>query len=474
MVDYGTHRSFWFTELPDLASSPALSGKQRADVVVIGGGFAGLATAINLRQLAPSIRVTLLEAEHIGFGASGRNSGYVWPRVTTYGYLKHLFGLSRTREVYSYAARSCRYVEELISEFSLDSEYRKPGAICAAIEPRYAAEMRAQLSFLRDLGGVRELREMTRHEVRAEIDSPMLHEGFFDPDIGYIQPAKHARGLKRVALGLGVVIHEMSPAIGISCGPHRVEITTPGGQLVADRIVLATNAYTNSLIGLNELGVRRHQYPGYVHCEITDVLSERSWQVSGWRAACGLITAGPITHFMHRTSDSRIHWGCDVYFDIPRPAQMGPEYLPDYSKIMGQHLDQYFPALAPVRPVHQWGGPVALTPDGLPHLGFVKSERVLLAAGCNGNGVAMAHLNGRTAAELLLGKQTEATTAWFVKRRPWRWPGRLVAFLSLDLLTRCLRFSARRRLATCATPFHPPYSPLPDSSRQGARHQSEL
>jgi glycine/D-amino acid oxidase-like deaminating enzyme len=454
-VNCATHRSFWHSELSesDWSSCIPFSGNSKADVVIVGGGFTGLSTAINLMQKNAGANVLLLESDFVGYGASGRNSGYVWPNFSTYVYMMRLFGFEKTRAAYRYAAEACDYVADLVQEHGIECHYRKPGTVQAALGASFEDAMEADLALRQRLSGTVEVERLDADAISKKIGTRIASAGWFDPNVAFVQPARLALGLKQVARDLGAKIYEASPAIFFQREQRGVTITTPRGNIHADRVVIATNAYTGFLKGLPELRLNKHQHPMYVHSEITAPLPESTWSAMGWNSSAGFITHGPVNHFMHRTKDGRIHWGCDAFLDVPRRGARGLNFRVGYSNTMSQHLQQFFPGINGLEGVQQWGGPVSITADGVFHLSFLKDERVLISVGCNGNGVATAHLNGKTVAELLNGETTERTETWFVSRRPVKWPGPLAASLGLRLLSAVIRRQTNSRIKRSNIPF---------------------
>jgi len=274
---------FWSDDCEPTGGRPALSGRIRADVVIVGGGFTGLSAAINLRQQDSGLSVVLLEQDAVGFGASGRNSGWVWPNLTSYDYIHVHRGLAVLRESYQYARRACDYVQELVQTHALDSDYRVTGLLRPSVGPAWEPDRLAYAEFCDKLGRGDQIREMDENEVANEIKSPLFHRGLWDKELALIQPLKHARSLAKLAESLGVAIYEHSPVMRVDEAADRVIATARGGEVVADRALVATNAWTHLFAGGACGGPMEHERPVFVYNVMSEILSGTQWDQLGWR-----------------------------------------------------------------------------------------------------------------------------------------------------------------------------------------------
>ena len=213
-------KSFWLDTYGPYRPNPPLRGDRRVDVAVVGGGFTGLMTAYHLRREQPGLRVAVLEAELIGYGASGRNGGFsmtlfgLEPAVT-----KLLFGAQRTAEAHRYMERAVEHVDALVREHDLQSDYWRPGFLRVATTPAYVRRIQRDLKILSDLG-ICGIEWMEADAVRAEVDSPLFLGAWWEPRCGLLNPAKHVRELKRIAREAGAQMYERTPVTEIG-GPRR-------------------------------------------------------------------------------------------------------------------------------------------------------------------------------------------------------------------------------------------------------------
>lgn len=440
------HHSFWSEDYGSYAPSQPLQADIRADVAIIGGGFTGLSAAINLKQLDAAMKVVVIEQEAIGFGASGRNSGWVWPNLATYKEILAQHGVETLRETYQYAKRAYSYVGELVKKHNLDSDYRETGLLRPSVSRAYEADRLAYIEFCDRLGRSDQVSEMNETEVQAVIRSPLFHKALWDKELALIQPVKHARALAGLARALGVLVFEQTPAITFVEECAGVMVSTPRGKVIADRLVLATNGYTHLLRGTQAKSLRRHQRPVFAYNTISRPLTEAEWASVGWNSRCAVYSFGPASHFGNPTTDGRIHWCSDRFVGIPYGEDMSGEYLPNYNATLKAQTPIFFPGLADLDLTHHWGGPVSVTMDRVFHVGLLPgSDRIYLSVGCNGNGVSLTHLNGRILAELLTDQRSELCDLWFVNRKPKLWPHPLLAVTAMRVVAGQEMNTARRR-----------------------------
>jgi glycine/D-amino acid oxidase-like deaminating enzyme len=414
MKDY-SDKSFWLATYGPYSPSPALQGDLKVDVAIIGGGFTGLATAYNLRKDAPGLQVAVLEAEVVGFGASGRNGGFsmtlfgLEPAVT-----KALFGHQRTVEAHRYMERAVDYVDALVKEHGMQSEYWFPGFLRAATTPGYVKRIQHDLEILTSMG-ISGIEWIDAAKICTEVNSPRFLGGWWEPRSGLMNPARHARELKRVALESGAQVYEETPVSEIQRG-EKFTLVTPGGKVAADKVVFATNAYSHLIPQL-----RFKQVPAFTHMVVTEPLTRARLEPIGWINRQGIEDARNLVHYFRLTYDNRLAIG---------GSDVSIAYGRDMDRDLNAHtFDQLekdvvwlFPSLEGVRFTHRWGGPVSVPIDLAPAIGHIGDRRAIYSLGCVGHGVSMTHLNGRTLADLLLERKTDLTDVWFVDRRMIPWP----------------------------------------------------
>ena len=429
--DY-TQLSFWLATYGPYTPTPPLEGDETFDVAVIGGGFTGLSTAYHLRKLQPGLRVAALEGEVVGYGASGRNGGFsmtlfgLEPAVT-----KSLFGHQRTVEAHRYMERAVDYVDALVKEHNIQSDYTFPGFLRAATTPGYVKRIQHDLEILTSLG-VTGIEWIDADRLRGEVDSPLFLGGWWEPRSGLLNPARHVRELKRIAQAAGAQVYENTPVVEIKRGA-KFTLVTPRGRLTADKIVLATNAYSHLIPQL-----RSRQVPAFTHMVVTEPLTPAQLGQIGWRNRQGIEDARNLVHYFRLTADNRIAMGgSDVTITYGR--NMERDLNPQTFATLEQDVQLIFPQLRGIKFTHRWGGPVSVPMDMAPAIGTIGDARALYSLGCVGHGVSMTQLNGATLADLVLERKTDLTDIWFVNRNTIPWPPEPLRYIASQAIRGYLR-----------------------------------
>ena len=434
MEDY-REKSFWLSEL-DLQPGDAVDGRIDCDVAIVGGGFTGVSAAYFLKQLDPSMDVVVLEKDLVGYGASGRNAGF---SMTLFGFSMQMtrlrFGKDQAVEAHRYMNEAVSLVQQLVEEHDIDCDYEHNGFMRIATSERYVRRIKKELEFAAKMG-IDDMEWMSAEEVAEQVQSPVFRGAAYEPHAALLNPAKLIRGLKDVAEAEGADIYEGSPVTEIDVD-NGVVLTTPGGEVHADRAVLATNAYTH-LLPL----ARSKQAPAFTHIILTEPLSDEHFDKIGWENRQGLEDARNMIHYFRLTDDNRLLiGGSDV--KIPFGDEMGLDHDEEVFGQLKEGLDFLFPALSDLEIEHRWGGPVSVTLDMAPAIGEVKGGRLLYSVGCTGHGVSLTHLNGKTLAELITGKTTERTETFFVNRWVPPWPPEPLRFVATQTVRNALRFQDR-------------------------------
>jgi glycine/D-amino acid oxidase-like deaminating enzyme len=414
MKDY-SDTSFWLATYGPYTPNPPLEGEIRVDVAVIGGGFTGLSTAYHIKKDSPGMEVAVLEAEVIGFGASGRNGGFsmtlfgLEPAVT-----KALFGQERTVEAHRYMERAVDYVDDLVREHDIQSDYEFSGFLRAATTPGYVKRIKHDLEILVSMG-ITGIDWIEADEIREQVNSPLFLGGWWEPRCGLMNPAKQARELKRIVQASGAQVYENTPVTEVR-RDDRFKLKTPKGTLDAEKIVFATNAYSHLIPHL-----RRKQVPAFTHMVVTEPLAGRQLATIGWQNRQGLEDARNLVHYFRLTADNRIAMGgsdVSLAFGGDMQRDMNERIFAD----LEGDVVKLFPNLEGIRFTHRWGGPVSVTVDMAPAIGYLGDKRAVYSLGCVGHGVSMTHLNGWTLADMILERQSDLTSVWFVNRRTLPWP----------------------------------------------------
>jgi glycine/D-amino acid oxidase-like deaminating enzyme len=429
-------KSFWLATYGPYAPNPPPRGDLTADVAIVGGGFTGLSTAYHLRRSDPGLRVVVLESEVVGYGASGRNGGF---SMTLFGFepsvTKLLFGQQRTLEAHRYMERAVDDVDHLVREHEMQSDYWFPGFLRVATTPAYARRIQRDLDLLTRMG-IQGIEWIDAARLRAEVDSPLFLGAWWEPRCGLLNPAKHVRELKRVAEQAGAEVYEHAPVNEIRRGV-RFELRTPTATVRAEKIVLATNAYAHLMPE-----TRSKQAPVFTHMVVTEPLTPAQLDSIGWKNRQGIEDARNLVHYFRLTADNRLAMGgSDVTLAYGRGMQhdLAARVFGDLER----DVVRIFPGLREVRFTHRWGGPVSVPTLLVPEIGQIGDERAYYSIGCIGHGVSLTHLNGRTLADLVLGRRSDLTDIWFVNRRALPWPPEPLRFLLSHAIRGCFRLEDR-------------------------------
>lgn len=408
-------KGLWHATYGEYEPGPPLRGSVDADVAIVGGGFTGMATAYYLLKEDPSLKVAVLEQEVVGYGASGRNGSFA---MTVVGLgldlLAKIKGRDRAIQAQRYLERAVDTVGELVVAEDLDCDYIRPGFLRMATTPAYVEKIRHEIEFAHSLG-IEGIEWLDRDEARARVSSDHYLGAWWEPRMALVNPLKLVREMKRVVTGLGAEVYEHTPVGSIERN-GRILLKTPGGTVNAEKMVLATNAYSHLLPGTG-----RKQVPAWTYVVATEPLSEEQLGPIGWDGFEGVEDARNLIHYYRRTPDDRLLMGGGpVGFGFGR--SMDHDANPAAWRHLEEHIVDLFPSLAGARIEHRWGGPFSVTTDLTPALGYLGDSRSVYSVGCIGHGVAMTHLNGQVIRDLLLERHTELTDHFFVNRRVIPWP----------------------------------------------------
>ncbi len=401
--------NFWLDGLPPYQESPALSGCVRADVAIVGAGFAGISTAYHLKKAAPGLRVIVLEGEFVGFGASGRNAGFA---MTLFGLNLEItalrFGRQNALAARRFMEKAVSRVSELVAEHSIAADLVKGGLLAVATNKTQAARLQNELDLCGKLG-IEGVRWLSALETRREVNSATFLGAKFDPCCALINPAKFARGFKSAAESLGVEFHERSPVLNIRSGKE-ITLELAHGKVTASKIVLATNAYSQRFALL-----RRKALPVHTYIALTRPLKAHELAAIGWKNRQRIEHNRNLVHYYRLTADNRLLMGGGAAL-YHYGGGLGQDQNAATLDRLKTHIARTFPALSDIEITHHWGGPISGTLDLAPALGASRDGRILYALGCIGHGVALMTLAGQVLGDLALERKSEWTELFFVNR----------------------------------------------------------
>ncbi len=431
--------SLWLAEYGPYESNPPLQGDLTVDVAIVGGGFLGMATSLALNRAQPGLRVAVLEHEVIGYGASGRNGSFAMTVIGLgLGTTAMLKGKQFVKEAHHYMERAVDGLEALIKDNGLDCDYIRPGFLRMATAPGYVKRIQHDIELVQSLG-IEGITWLDREAARAKVNSERYLGGLWEPRLGLMNPAKLVREEKRLALERGIQVYEHTPVIeirragAVEQGPT-FTLLTPGGRVRADKLVLATNAYSHLIPQLHS-----KQMPAWTYMIATEPLAARHFDELRWAERNGVEDARNLIHYYRVTPDNRL-----VIGGGPVGLSFGTDMAVDSSETAWQHLEAHmrwlFPVLRGVQVTHRWGGPFSVTLDLVPALGYLGDHCAAYSLGCIGHGVSMTHQNALTLVDLLFERETENTACPFVNRSVIPWPGEPLRFVAAQGIRSYLRF----------------------------------
>jgi glycine/D-amino acid oxidase-like deaminating enzyme len=410
-ADY-EEKSFWLATAGPYSEEPPLDAEIEADVAVVGGGFCGLSSAYYLKRANPSLDVVLLEDKVIGYGASGRNAGFA---MTLMGLTMEMtalrFGKERAREAYEFGHRAVDHVGQMVDAHGIDCDYEKPGLLTVATNEAQAKRLQHEIRLAEEIG-VDSFSWIDGAEMRAKVDSPTYMGARWEAQCALINPAKLARGMKRVAMDAGVSIFERTPVAGIRPGKERVTLMTDRADVRASKVVLATNAFSAAMPQL-----RSKQLPVYTYIVLTEPLHDARLGAIGWAGRQGIEDARNLIHYYRLTADNRLLFGgSDAMYYYGN--KLNRDSNAKVFRQLKNDIGRTFPGLKGTRIEYKWGGPVSVPLDFFPSIGYLGDDRrIVFSLGCVGHGVALMNFAGQIVRDLVLEDQTELTDLFFVNRR---------------------------------------------------------
>lgn len=417
----------------------ALTADTRCDLLVIGGGFSGLWTALLAKQRNPERDVVLIEAGRIADGASGRNGGFVSPSLT-HGTAN---GADRwpgeIAELVRLGHENLAGIEETVRAFGIDCGFRRADEITVAVEDHQVLDLHRRAELARDLGEPVEV--LGASATRALINSESYLGAMVEPGIALVDPARLAWGLLEACRSAGVRVFEGTPIADLSLDGAMMSAATGSARVTATRIALATNAYPPLL-----RRVRRYVVPVYDYVLMTEPLTSDQWAAIGWSGRQGLSDAGNQFHYYRPTDDGRILWGgYDAIYH--RGNGFGPEYDVDHEAFarLAEHFFQTFPVLEGLSFTHGWGGAIDTCSRFSPFWGTAHGGRTAYVAGYTGLGVGSSRFGAEVMLDLLDGLATERTSLEMVRHRPIPFPPEPVRSIGINWTTRALAKADREQ-----------------------------
>ena len=431
--------SFWYADLGGLPHRrPPLDGDTTVDVCIIGAGYTGLWSAWYLKQADPSLRILIVEKEFAGFGASGRNGGWLTGGFA-WSHEKYL-STGTPDGVRAMVQAMNGTVDEVIRVAGLegiDADIRRTDELMVAVTPAQMARVTKEVAHRQHWGeGTDRVFAIGAEAARARVNIPGLLGGMVVTGVARIQPAKLVRGLAAAVERRGVTIAEGTAVTGIAPG----RVTTDRGTVTAPVILRATEGFTATLPGL-----KREWLPLNSAQIVTEPLPPELWDKIGWQGHEILGDFANAYCYCQRTREGRITVGARGV-----PYRMGSATdtngRPDAETIrrLTAILHRHFPDTRALRIDHAWCGVLGVPRDWCATVGFDRSTGIGWAGGYVGVGVSTSNLSGRTLADLVTGRDSDLVTLPWVGRRVRKWEPEPARWLGVTGMYALLNAADRR------------------------------
>ena len=379
-------RSYYAATANDPARFPVLRGGMDADVCVVGGGFSGLSTAIFLADRGA--KVVLLEANRIGWGASGRNGGQIQGGLQGDARLQAQLGEAGRRLVADVWYRGHEIIQERIKRFAIACDY-KLGYLEAAAKPAHVEAQKLWLDGFARLHPKHQWRILTKAETADTLGTDVYAGGLFDGRSAHCHPLNLCLGEARAAVALGVSIYEQSPVLDIQHGPKPV-VLTANGRVTCDQVVLAGNAYHQ----LEQRQLSGRLFPAGTYIIATEPLPEATARRINALDA-GVSDSRLVLDYYRLTADRRLLFGGLCNYSNREPRSIAASLRPKLARI--------WPDLAKIHIDYEWGGQIGIVISRVPLIGRTASN-VFYLQGYSGHGVNVTHIASEIVADAMAGR----------------------------------------------------------------------
>lgn len=426
-----THPSYWFKqalEIEQPETAKPLQQNIQADVAIVGGGYTGLWTAIMIKQQSPEKQVVVIEKGLCGSGASGANGGCMLTWSTKFPTLKRLFGEEHAAWLVKESEQAVLEIDDFCQQHNIDAQLSLKGVYYTATNHAQTGGMQPVVDELKRLE-VNSWRHCQTEELRANAGSPRNIEGFHSPVAASVQPALLARGLRRVAIELGVEIYENTPMTRLDYGKPAI-VCTPKGNVQAQQVVLALNAWMVEQFKQFKSSIVVVSSDMVITKPLGDALSQ-----SGWQAGSSVLDSRIFVHYYRDTPDGRLMLGKGGnQFSFNNQVNAMFNKPTRYQDLLRKSFDKLFPRLKGAEFAYSWTGGSDRSATGFPFFGELDNQsNIFYGFGYSGNGVAQTRMGGKILSSLVLGIENEWTKSGLAKGplghfppEPFRWTGAMM------------------------------------------------
>lgn len=429
--------SFWFSQIPKIPKRNRLTKDLETDVAIIGAGFTGLWTAYYLKKFSPLTSVVIVEKNHVGFGASGRNGGWCSALfATSLEKLAKNSSREKAREQYLEMVKTLDEIEAVLKSEKIEADWQRGGTVSLARDQNQLKKAAAEVNHFREWGFDDEyLQLLNKVEASDLLNASKVYGGTFTPHCSAINPAKLVLGLASVVEKLGVEIYENSPAEEIT--PHQIK--SENFKIKSKYVVRATEGYTPTFNNH-----RRDLIPVYSLMIATEPLPEEVIKSIGLKNRTTFADFRNTIIYGQRTIDNRIAFG-----GRGAPYALGSKIKPSLEQHKKTHKDlektlkELLPQLKDFEVTHAWGGPLGIPRDWSSYVSLEKATGLAAAGGYVGDGVGTSNLAGRTLADLILKRDTNLVQLPWVNHKSKKWEVEPLRYLGVNLSTLLAKTSDR-------------------------------
>ncbi|MGA4846652.1 NAD(P)/FAD-dependent oxidoreductase [Streptomyces sp. G5(2025)] len=423
----------WLDDPAAPAAVSALTHATTADLVIVGGGYTGLWTALRAKERDPGRDVVLLEARTCGWAASGRNGGFCAASLT-HGFLNgHDRWPEEIRTLERLGADNLDAIGATIERYGIDCAFERTGELDVATEPWQLDDLTARADLEASYGA--DVTMLDADATRARVNSPTYLGALWDPHAtALVEPARLAWGLRQACLDLGVRVYENTPVHKLTSQGGTSEVRTPYGRVTARHVALATNAFPSPLRRM-----RAYVIPVYDYVLATEPLTTAQLDAIGWRGREGVADSANQFHYYRLTRDNRIIWGgYDIIYHYAGSLRDELSHRPATYATLARQFFETFPQLEGLRFTHSWGGVIDTCTRFSVFFGTAHNGRLAYAAGFTGLGVAATRFAADTMLDLVAAQDTERTRLRMVRDKPLPFPPEPVRWAGIQLTRRAL------------------------------------
>ncbi|MDX2368217.1 MAG: FAD-dependent oxidoreductase [Colwellia sp.] len=424
---------FWLDNPERPEPESALNSHIKCDLLIVGSGFTGLWAALQAKEQLPNRSVVVIEANTAAIGASGR-PGAILSTSLMHG-MENSYRLFKDdmEQLERIGKENMDQFRETLEKYVIDCDIEWTGELTVAVGEHGISDIKSEHGLYIKFGHDAHL--LDKSAIKKEVNSPLFEGGLWSKKrSGTIHPAKLAWGLKRAAKELGVVFYENTPMLTSKTAQEKVVVTTPQGSVTTNKVILATNAFTQhkKKISTRVAAIRDR-------IVMTEPLTEKQLLELGWKNRQGVYDTRTQLNYMRLTKDNRVLFGGRLGYFFNNNTD------PDYDKTSAPFVElvvalyKTFPTLSGIKISHAWSGPIALTTRMAVHYQYFHSGKMVYAGGYSGFGVTASRFSARVALAIVDKKDIPErhldfanTVPGWIPPEPFRWIGAKITMYALD------------------------------------------